>query len=1314
MGAPTSEGFLCILMLLALSSDDSLTGIRDAIVSGLSSSSADRAYTSADIIARLDYKQQARSMSTAKTVLVPAEAHIARGSSSSNAKQTICSNCKKPRHTSEFFIQPGGGMAGKTIAEAQQARDAKRGKKSKEKSKDSSKGPAGSIIQSSNQAFIVNADGKAHEIVSSNSSNTTSSSGDSAHFLVTDNLDSIDPLVLESMCAADIDECAHVTEHTWLATQETLHASVDWHERRRNFDELDLAAITAAPLPTSTRLSDVSLESSPFLLDSACTTHISPEHSDFATLHPIADRTVTGIGGSSIKAIGIGTIKLVVTKGSFILLENVLFIPTSTVRLISIACVTESLRCSITFDASTVNLRNRSGSLFTTGTRLPNRKLYRLDCTRLSTEHAFHTANLDTWHRRLGHALNQCILDLATKQLAEGMRIDLSQTPPKCDSCIRGKQGQTPVPKMHQGERSNHRLGIIYVDLTGPEAVKSASGNLYIMNIVDDNSSHPWTFCLKLKSDALPTLQTWARQAEAESSEKIGIIRIDGGELDSDAMALWCDANGYTLQTTALYTSAHNGRAKRMHLTIMNRMRAMCTSTPQVPPNRWDEFAMTAGYLSARMPTRTLGKTPYEVWHGKKPDLSHLREIGSCVFALILKSNPKIYERSFECILVSYSPNSKAYRLYHHTTHRLFESFHVKFIERKDDIPRPLYPGRVIDLPSTDPPGNPSDASQTTPIVSSSPDVPVSSSVSSSPSLSSSISVFSPPKHTVISDEEELINNAQGPVWTIPDNDDEVPVPVRDDPTNVDAIGDIGNVPRRSAWTPAPTAKAAELIGIKHLPRVAQAVTESREAGRRLKEQHTQAKFERRQLVLDQRASLTNVDPPSTSNPTIPPVVPTDAVPDDSLPQIPSLDPESDFVAFCEAYATELAFPLINPRNPDEPTFRQAMKSPDADKWTFGIQDELKSLKDMGVYVLVPRSDVPSGRKILHGKWVLNLKRDKVGAPVWHKARYVVLGYEQIFGQDYANTTSPTARMESVRLILNIAAAKDWDLQQIDVKTAFLYGLLPPDKAQYLEQPEGFAEPGKEDWVWCLQRGLYGMKQSGRIWNKTMHKAMLGWGFKRLHADPCVYYRVSSLGTVLSAVHIDDFLIASSTPEASQAFKEELKSLWTISDLGEVSFCVGIAISRNHVDRVISISQTALIDRIIQQFGQTDADPISTPMDPSVAKSLTRPSPSDPLLSVTDSYDLSRIPYRSLIGSLMYLAVGMRPDISFAVARLCQFLDCYRRAHWNAALCVVRYLKGTRLLALTLGGDPDDTCCTGMNVKVRKTRNKDQVPREKP
>ena len=298
MGAPTPEGFLCILMLLAMSADDSLAPVRDSVVSGMSSATPERAYTSAHIADRLDYEQQSRTMTTARSVLVPAEAHVARGSSTSDSKQSICSNCKKPRHTAEFCVQPNGGMAGKSIAEAQQARDAKRGKKPKDKT---SKGPAGSIIQSGNQAYIVDADGKAHEIINSSSSTSTAATAsDSAHFLQTDDISSIDPLVLDSMCAADLAEYAHIAEISWLATQESLHASVDWHERRRNVADLDLAAVTAAPLPTSSRRTTLSLDASPFLLDSACTTHISPDRSDFMTLHPIADRTVTGVGGSGM------------------------------------------------------------------------------------------------------------------------------------------------------------------------------------------------------------------------------------------------------------------------------------------------------------------------------------------------------------------------------------------------------------------------------------------------------------------------------------------------------------------------------------------------------------------------------------------------------------------------------------------------------------------------------------------------------------------------------------------------------------------------------------------------------------------------------------------------------------------------------------------------------------------------------------------------------------------------------------------------------------------------------------------------------
>ena len=152
-------------------------------------------------------------MSIVWTVPVPAEAHAICSPSALDSKQSICSNCKKPKDKT-------------------------------------TKRTASTIIQSGNHTYIVDANGRAHKIIGSLSSTSTMATN-SMHFLQKDDLDSIDPLVLESMCSADMDKYAHFTEYSWLTAQECLHVSVDWHKRRRNIEDLDLVAVMAAPLPTS-------------------------------------------------------------------------------------------------------------------------------------------------------------------------------------------------------------------------------------------------------------------------------------------------------------------------------------------------------------------------------------------------------------------------------------------------------------------------------------------------------------------------------------------------------------------------------------------------------------------------------------------------------------------------------------------------------------------------------------------------------------------------------------------------------------------------------------------------------------------------------------------------------------------------------------------------------------------------------------------------------------------------------------------------------------------------------------------------------
>ena len=188
--------------------------------------------------------------------------------------------------------------------------------------------------------------------------------------------------------------------------------------------------------------------------------------------------------------------------------------------------------------------------------------------------------------------------------------------------------------------------------------------------------------------------------------------------------------------------------------------------------------------------------------------------------------------------------------------------------------------------------------------------------------------------------------------------------------------------------------------------------------------------------------------------------------------------------------------------------------------------------------------------------------------------------------------------MESWRIILHITTSLDWDIQQVDIETAFLYGLLPNDETQYMEQPVGFEEAGKEDWVWKLEQSLYGMKQSGRIWNQTLNDSMISWGFQRLIPDYCIYYQNQDGCIVITVVHVDDFLLVSSQKEENDAFKHQMRTKWELSDLGEACLCVGIAIKWDCSTCSIYLSQTALIDKLVAQFGQKDANPATIPMEP--------------------------------------------------------------------------------------------------------------------
>jgi hypothetical protein len=363
-------------------------------------------------------------------------------------------------------------------------------------------------------------------------------------------------------------------------------------------------------------------------------------------------------------------------------------------------------------------------------------------------------------------------------------------------------------------------------------------------------------------------------------------------------------------------------------------------------------------------------------------------------------------------------------------------------------------------------------------------------------------------------------------------------------------------------------------------------------------------------------------------------------------------------------------------------TLKQALSGPEKEQWRQALIDEFASIRKMGVYRLIHRRDMPAGRRILRGKAVFKRKRNEVGDVIRYKARWVVKGFLQVFGEDYTKTTSPTARLETFRILCHITATHDLEMRQFDVKTVFLHGELDDDEHIYMEQPAGFEEPNTvNDFVWEVLKGIYGMKQAGRVWNIKLNDVFVhDLKFHCVTSEHCLYVRRSETGFAIASIHVDDtFAIGTSVAELDR-LEDDLKKHFEIT-VADGTFILGIHVQRDRDKRTIHLSQTALIDKIVKRFSDGKCHAVSTPMEHGA-----QVSSADSPISKEDEDEMRGVPYGELIGSLQYLAQGTRPDIAYATSRLATVLNRPGKKHWTMALRVVRYLNTTRTYGLTLGG----------------------------
>lgn len=301
-------------------------------------------------------------------------------------------------------------------------------------------------------------------------------------------------------------------------------------------------------------------------------------------------------------------------------------------------------------------------------------------------------------------------------------------------------------------------------------------------------------------------------------------------------------------------------------------------------------------------------------------------------------------------------------------------------------------------------------------------------------------------------------------------------------------------------------------------------------------------------------------------------------------------------------------------------------------------------------------------------------KRGKDGSITKHKARLVARGNRQRYGIDYEETYAPVARYASIRCILALVAHHDLELHQMDVKSAYLNGEL--HETIYMRQPEGFVQAGKESLVLQLRKSLYGLKQAGRTWNVKMDATLKSHGFTALDADPCIYIRRQHSSLMLLSLYVDDLLIACNRLAELKQFKPQLSREFDMEDLGEASFVLGIEIMRDRASRTLTIRQGAYTRALVQRHGLEDCNAVAHPMVEGAKLERFNAQATDSAIQE----------YQSIIGGIMWAAVCTRPDIAYAAARLSQYASNPSKAHKQAAMRVLRYMKGTPDHGITYRG----------------------------
>ena len=359
-------------------------------------------------------------------------------------------------------------------------------------------------------------------------------------------------------------------------------------------------------------------------------------------------------------------------------------------------------------------------------------------------------------------------------------------------------------------------------------------------------------------------------------------------------------------------------------------------------------------------------------------------------------------------------------------------------------------------------------------------------------------------------------------------------------------------------------------------------------------------------------------------------------------------------------------------------SYKHAMAT-DPERWMIPMKVEMDTLKAKHTWDLV---EPPPGANIMGSMWVYDIKWDGEGNRIKDKARLVAKGYTQQLGVDYNETWAGVTRLESVRMTAAVAAKLDLKLWRIDFVGAYLNSLTKEDI--YMEQPEGFVEPGLENRKAKLVHTIYGTMQGGHDWWKTLDTTYNDLDYTTSRADPCVRYKKDGDDYTLTDTYNDDVFGTSSSDEEIRKRKDEMGKIWDIKDVSENEYFLGMRVQQDLKLGTIRLSQRPYWEQVLARYNLENIIPRNTPLPVGLLLDNDMSPKTD-----SEKREMKDKPYRSLLGSVMWGQLTTRPDLSFSVSLLARFQANPGLSHWSALLHVIGYIKNTIDYGLTYSRDGD-------------------------